>query len=175
MHIHLVHLHLLLGGRGVVTFLTTKKLQCQCIPFNWPVVWWKTLDSANIFIPKRQNIFLFCFFGSPWPCQLRSGKMTCFYLHLRATLTVPPAGLLLCRFLLRCDFRHRQAPLRIQLLWFVADDGTVFTWQLAASNHSNRKGGKFPGSWAGSQVMSSLPFYNLTFSLLSTKALVNLL
>lgn len=55
------------------------------------------------------------------------------------TLTFPLATLLLCQFLLCCDFQHCQAPTGMQLLWFVADDGTVLTRQLAASNHSNRK------------------------------------
>lgn len=91
-----------------------------------------------------------------WPRPQRSYRANYLYLHQRVTLTVPLASLLLCQFLLCCDFRHRQAPAGIGLLWFVADDGTILTWQLAASNHSNKKGGELSGSWAQSQVMSSL-------------------
>lgn len=91
-----------------------------------------------------------------WPC-LQWNWMIYLYLHQCVTLTVPFVRLLLCQFLLCCDFRRCQAPAGIQLLWFVADDGTVLARQLAACNHSNRKGGELSESWAHSQVMSSLP------------------
>lgn len=88
--------------------------------------------------------------GSGVLWELRWITWACFW-----TLTVLLAVLLLCQFLLRCDFQCRRALAGFQPLWFVADDGTILARQFAGSNHSNKRGGELSGSWAPSQVMSS--------------------
>lgn len=130
-------------------------MQWQCLSLRAPVCMrhqdiWRSLSCWK----EPQKIFGIC--DTPDLVCKRSHKMNYLYLHQCVTLTVPLARLLLCQFLLRCDFRRCQAPAGIQLLWFVADDGTVLTRQLAASNHSNRKGGELSEGWARSQVMSLL-------------------
>lgn len=132
----------------VATFLTVKKkkkLQCN------------SLRVTCVHDGKRQEKCLGRDFWHLWHVTLSATELwnKLFAFASVCTLTVLLVRLLLCQFLLRCDFQHCQAPAGFQLLWFVADDGTILTQRFAASNHSNRKGGELSGSWAHSQVMSS--------------------
>lgn len=152
----------------VATFM---KLQWWCIfLFSLRVTCvhdkWKT---GKVFQERMGRDFRY--FWHTWPCLQWSCRIN--YLHHYVTLTVLLARLLLWQFLLCCDFQHRQAPAGFQLLWFVADDGTILTLQFAASNHSNRKGGELYGSWAHSQVMSSFPLTTSPASLSISQAQVH--
>lgn len=158
MHIHRVHLCLMLSGY----------LSVCCSGSGQPVCMRNTRLGKCSMQERMGKDFWHLWHA--WPCLQQSCGIYYLYLHQRVTLTVPLARLLLCQFLLCCDFQHCQAPAGIQLLWFVADDGTVLTRQLAASNHSNRKGGELSGSWAHSQVMSSLPLTTSPSSLSISQA-----
>lgn len=152
MHIHQVHPCLLLNGN-----LSGYKKRCSGSAFSLRVPVCMRNRNWRSISCRRDWEEIFLHLWHIWPCLQRGCRINYLHLHQRVTLTVPLARCLLCQFLLCCDFRHCQAPAGIQLLWFVADDGTVLTRQLAASNHSNRKGGELSGSWAHSQIMSSLP------------------
>lgn len=145
MHIHQVHLCLLPSGYLSDCKKKKKKLQCN------------SLRVTCVHDGKRQEKCLGRDFWHLWHVTLSATELwnKLFAFASVCTLTVLLVRLLLCQFLLRCDFQHCQAPAGFQLLWFVADDGTILTQRFAASNHSNRKGGELSGSWAHSQVMSS--------------------
>lgn len=164
MHIHLVHLCLLLSG-----YLSAyKKAAVPCVCLQVPASLRKW-DLGTIFTQAAKT-----FLPIETPDLVSSGaaeQIICICIYKR--LTIPLVRLLLFQFLLCCDFQHRQAHAGIHPLWFVADDGTVFTWQLAVGNHSNRRGGKLSGSKANTQVMSSLPSTRSPFFLLLSQVSSN--
>lgn len=113
MHIHRGHLCLLLSG--YLSGCKIKKLQWLCVSLRVPVCMRnRGRDRGKVF-SRGEKIF-----GTFVTRLTLAAKGVCginyLCLHQCVTLTVPLARLLLCQFLLRCDFQHRQAPAGIQLL-----------------------------------------------------------